>query len=151
MSDLAREIWDYLIANEIMITVKYLPGTLNEEADHQSRSVTDSSEWKLNPLIFKKICKVFWTPDIDLFASIISHQVPANFAWKSGTFSKGTDAFQLSWRNFKGCTFPLLSSRKGFEESSSGKCYNNFVNSGMAGTIMVTKGISDERAIIIQF
>ena len=134
MSDLAREIWDYLIANEIMITVKYLPGTLNEEADHQSRSVTDSSEWKLNPLIFKKICKVFWTPDIDLFASIISHQVPANFAWKSDTFNKGTDAFQLS-----------------FEESSSGKCYNNFINSGMAGTIMVTKGTSDERAFTIQF
>ena len=88
LSDLAEEIWDYLLANGIMITVEYLPGTLSVKADHQSRSVTDSSEWKLNQLIFKKICKVFWTPDIDLFASRISHQVPAYIAWKTDPSAK---------------------------------------------------------------
>ena len=44
---------------------------------------------------FKKIFqKVFWTPN--LFASIISHQVPMYLAWKLDQFSKRTDAFQLS-------------------------------------------------------
>ena len=64
LSQLAKEIWDYLLVNRIMITVEYLPGTLNVEA----RSVTNFSEWKLNPLIFKMIYKVSWTSDIDLFA-----------------------------------------------------------------------------------
>ena len=72
-SDQAKETWNSLLANGIIITVEYLLGKLNMEVDHQSRSVTDSSDWKLNPIIFKKICKVFWTPDIDIFASRISH------------------------------------------------------------------------------
>lgn len=59
LSDLAKETWDYLLANGIMITVEYLPGTFNVKADHQLRSVTDSSEWKVNPLILKRSAKHF--------------------------------------------------------------------------------------------
>ena len=70
-----------------MITVEYLPGTFNVKADHQLRSVTDSSEWKVNPLILKKIRKTFWTPDIDLFASRMSHEALAYLAWKPDQFS----------------------------------------------------------------
>ena len=81
-------------------------------------------------LIFKEICKVFWTPDIELFASRIPHQVPVYLAWKPDPFSKRTDAFQLSWRNLKGYSFPLslLSHRTGFEKTSSEKWDNNFNN-----------------------
>ena len=88
-----------------MINIEYLLGTINLEEDHQSRSVTDYREWKLNPLIFKKIWKVFWTPDVDLFASRISQQVPAYIAWKPGPFSKEMDVFQLSWRSLKKYVF----------------------------------------------
>lgn len=68
-SDLAKEIWNYLLANGIMIIVEDLPGSVssNVEEDHQAWSVTNSSKWKLNPVIFKKIFKVFRTPDIKLF------------------------------------------------------------------------------------
>ena len=33
LSDLAKSIWDYLLANGIMITVEYLPRVLNQESD----------------------------------------------------------------------------------------------------------------------
>ena len=77
MSDLAKEIWDYLLASRTVVTVEYLPGTLNVEANHQAQSVMDSSKLYLylNPLIFKKICKVFMTADIYLFASRILYQI----------------------------------------------------------------------------
>ena len=68
------------IYNGIMVAVEYLLGTLNVEADHQSRTVKDSTDWKLNPLVFKKIYKVFWALDINLLPSRISHQVPAYLA-----------------------------------------------------------------------
>ena len=35
LSDLAKEIWDFLIINKITTTVKYLLGILNVEADLQ--------------------------------------------------------------------------------------------------------------------
>ena len=41
---------------------------------------------------------------------------------------------------------PLLSHGTGFEESSSEKYHNSFNNSGMAGTIMESKGTSDEHS-----
>ena len=63
-----------------MIIVEYLTGTLNVEEDDQSWSVTDSREWELNPLFFKKICKFFLIPDIDLLASRTSYEVRAYLA-----------------------------------------------------------------------
>ena len=37
---LFKEIWEYLIAKEIMVAVEYLGGSLNQEVDFQSRTVT---------------------------------------------------------------------------------------------------------------
>ena len=106
---LSKEIWEYLIAKEITITAEYLPGSLNKEADFQSRAVKDSSEWKLNPEIFQKICKEWETPDVDLFASRVSHQLPTYMSWKLDPFSKGKDAFQSSWTHMRGYAFPPFS------------------------------------------
>ena len=76
LSDISKEIWDYLLAKGITITAEYLPGALNKEADFQSRAVRDSREWKLDPKVFQTICRKWELPDIDLFVSRISHQVP---------------------------------------------------------------------------
>ena len=37
---LSKEIWEYLIAKEIRVAVEYLRGSLNQEVDFQSRTVT---------------------------------------------------------------------------------------------------------------
>ena len=88
---LSKEIWDYLLSKEITITGEYLPGLLNVEADIQSRTARDASECKLNPRIFQKICKYRGTPEIDLFASQISHQLPTYISWKLDLYSQGRD------------------------------------------------------------
>ena len=54
ISVLSKEIWDYLLEKKITITAEYLPGKLNIQADQESQLVRDSSEWKLNPSIFRK-------------------------------------------------------------------------------------------------
>ena len=53
----AKEIWDYLLANGIAVTAEYLPSSLNIQADWQSRNHRDSSDWKLNPKIFFSDCE----------------------------------------------------------------------------------------------
>ena len=97
---------NYLLSKEITITAKYLPGLLNVETDTQSRTVRDANKWKLNTRIFQKICKHRGTPDIDLFASRISHQLPTYISWKLDPYSQGRDAFQISWTNKNGMPFP---------------------------------------------
>ena len=96
--DLAKDIWDYIMKNGISrISAEYLPSCLNVEADWQSRNTRDSSEWKLFPQIFHQICQMKGTPEIDLFASRLSHQLPKYFAWRPNPYSQGTDAMQHSW------------------------------------------------------
>ena len=65
----AKEIWDYLLANGIAVTAEYLPSSLNIQADWQSRNHRDTSDWKLNPKMFSQIVKIRGIPKIDLFAS----------------------------------------------------------------------------------
>jgi len=62
-----------------------------------------------NPKIFQKICQARWTPSIDLFASRVSHQLPAYMSWKLDPFSKGRDAFQVQWTEMEGYAFPPFS------------------------------------------
>ena len=82
LPQLSKEIWDYLIKNEIMITAEYHPGPINKEAKFQSRNVKDSSEWKLNPVVFPKTFHWRGIPDLDLFTSRVSQQVSAYISWK---------------------------------------------------------------------
>ena len=111
LSDLSKEIWDYLLAKRITITTEYLPGALNKETNFQLRVVRDSSKWKLDYKFFQTICRRWELPDIDLFASRISHQVPTYISptymsWKLDPFSKGRDVFQITWIHLKGHAFP---------------------------------------------
>ena len=79
---LSKEIREYLLTKRIIITVEYLPGALNKETDFQALTVKDSSQLRLNPAVIHKICKVLGTPDIELFVSRVSRQVPNYFSWK---------------------------------------------------------------------
>ena len=105
LSDIRKEIWDFLLLKEITITVEYLPGVLNQEADFQSRSLKDSSEWKLKSQIFEALCSLRGAN----FETRVSHQLPCYISRKLDPFSKGRDAFQRSWKYQKGYVFPPFS------------------------------------------
>ena len=108
LTAMSKEIWKYLLAHQITITVEYLPGILNVITDRQSRNVKDSSEWMLNTVVFRALCRARGTPCTDLFASRLSHQVPVYFSWKIDPYSRGQDAFHERWTHVRGYAFPLF-------------------------------------------
>ena len=105
----SKQITKYLLDQEITITAEYLPGKLNVEADRESREVQDSSEWKLDPQIFSRLTAMLGSPEIDLFASRLSHQIPCYMSWKLDPFSMGRDAFQIKWDRGLVYAFPPFS------------------------------------------
>ena len=109
LTSLAKEIWDFLLSEQITITAEYLPGVLNVQADRASRHFQDSSEWLLCPQLFQKICQKFGHPDMDLFASRLFHQIPAYMAWKPDPGSQATDALQQKWSHLYPYAFPPFS------------------------------------------
>ena len=58
--------------------------------------------------MFKKICLAQGTPDIDLFAPKVSHQISQYMSWILNPFNKGWDAFQISWNQIYTYAFPLF-------------------------------------------
>ena len=66
-------------------------------ADWELRNNSDSSEWKLCPQSFQRICQLRETPEIDLFASRLSHKIKTYFLGRSDPFSQEADAFQQNW------------------------------------------------------
>ena len=102
---LTLELWHWCLERDIMISAQHVPGKLNTIADSESRVINDSSECKIDPLTifpFLKGC------EIDLFASLLSAQVPQYVSWRPDPESVHLDALTMDWAPFKGYAFPLF-------------------------------------------
>ena len=140
MTALSKEIWQYLLTRKITITAKYLPGSMNEEADKESRQIRDSSEWKLNSNIFMKLCQVRRTLEMDLFASRVSHQLLQYISWKIYPFRQDRDAFQISWAHKFVYTFPLFAPiRRVLQKVNQGQCLMLIITPTMARPTIVSR------------
>ncbi|XP_057299486.1 uncharacterized protein LOC130630105 [Hydractinia symbiolongicarpus] len=109
LTQLSKDLWTFLLSKQITITAEHLPGKLNVKADWMSRNFVDSSEWLLDPRIFKTLCKRWGTPDVDLFASRLFHQVPSYMSWKPDPGCLAVDALQQPWGNHYPYAFPPFS------------------------------------------
>ena len=93
LSDLTKELCDYLIS-EWDHDYSRLFTRSTQCGGRSSVTVSNGFQQKeTEPAYFQKDLQSLWTPDIYLFASILSHQVSAYLAWKPSPFSKGTDVF----------------------------------------------------------
>ena len=69
---IAREIWTWCIQRNVWVTAISLPGKENVDADRESRTFNDNTEWSLSENIFHSIVETYGMPSIDLFASRIN-------------------------------------------------------------------------------
>jgi hypothetical protein len=108
LAKLSETIWEHLLTNNIKMRVYHLPGVLNEIADHQSRlrdkiRLTDLA---LNHKIFNKICSLWGTPTIDLFATFQDRQLPRFASEILQPEAVWIDAMKHPWTNERGWANP---------------------------------------------
>ena len=72
-------------------------GASSSRRDDGFRHVSVSLEWKLCPRIFQGVCRLLGNPDIDLFASRVSHQLDRYFSWTADPDCVAVDAFHQDW------------------------------------------------------
>ena len=104
--EITKRIWDFLLSKGITLTIEYVPSELNVIADWECRHTWDSSEWKLYPQILQQICNKLGKPQIDLFASRISHQLPRYMSRKPEPGRDATNALQRDWGRMFPYAFP---------------------------------------------
>ena len=86
------------------------------------------------------ICQPRGTPNIDLFASRISHQLLQYMFWKLDPLSRGQDAFQINWsRTFTYAFPPFCSDRKSLAKRTTRAGLNDHNNTCMADTNLVLR------------
>ena len=74
-------MWAWCLERNVFLSALYVPGILNKIAHLLSRLKLESTEWMLNPRIFKQTVNVYRMPVLDMFASALNHQVPKYFSW----------------------------------------------------------------------
>ena len=105
MCSLARQIAHYCERRDLGLKAQYLSGKLNTIADEQSRQDNDASDWKLDPLIFAELAKI-WPMEIDLFAKEWNAQLPSFASWFPQPNAVFVNAFSRNWRDIQGYLFP---------------------------------------------
>ena len=109
LNTLTEQIFDWAAMREITLSAEYIRGIDNVEADAESRVRNIDTEWILLPCIFKRLCEVFFSPDIDLFASRINAQISSYVSWKPDPYASFTNAFTFHWSNLRCYAFPPFS------------------------------------------
>lgn len=84
----------------IWVSACHIAGVDNNKADLLSREINDDIEWKLNERCFQRLCDQFGTPDIDVFASRINHQLPKYFSYHPDSKALAINAFAHKWDFF---------------------------------------------------
>ena len=105
LTPIAKRIADWCEVRGNIVQAVYLPGKLNIVANRESRSSLDSSDWKLDPDIFRRIASL-WPVKIDFFSNEWNAQLPEYVAWKPQPGAWGLDAFQLIGRIKRDISFP---------------------------------------------
>ena len=105
-TDLAKSLWMWALANDIVLTAEYIPGTANVVADTKSRSMTGKTDWKFYCKLFQEINQKWGSLEVDLFASCLSTQLLHYFSWRPGPLAEATDTFTQQWEKFRGHVNP---------------------------------------------
>ena len=98
-----------LLASHLGVTILpvYIPSEQNLHADFASR-FRDLPDLHLLPSVFRKMCSKWGTPEIDLFASPASRQLPRFYAWDAATTAEHFDALSRPWHFKMAYLFPPI-------------------------------------------
>ena len=103
--EIAKEILLLAQSLSLRILPVYLPSEENLLADAASR-FQQLPDWHLHPTVFKLLVNRWGRPEVDLFATAKSAQLPAFFAWGKDDGALASDALAQRWEFQLAYAFP---------------------------------------------
>ena len=104
LNDIIKQICSWCDQREIVLQAEQVPCVANTIADAESRTYNDTSDWQLNPELFRQIQAV-WPVEIDLFASHWNAQLPRFISWKAQRNAVSTNTLAFDWSSCTGYAF----------------------------------------------
>lgn len=109
LDSIARDIWNWCIKKQIHLSAAHVAGVDNCEADEESRTINDDTEWALLPEVFRAIKQIHPCLSVDLFASRLNHKLEKYVSRRADPKAMAIDAFSLTWANECYFIFPPFS------------------------------------------
>lgn len=106
LSNLVADLWIWALNRGMILSAEHLPGKWNVLADLESRQYRDSSDWRLEPSLFRALMTIRGPCQIDLFANRLNTQLPDFFSWRPDPQGLASDAFQQMWNTGRHYAFP---------------------------------------------
>ena len=104
---LTVELLLWLEAQNIIVRARNIPGSLNVIADHLSRpNQPISTEWSLHPEIVRLIFRVWGTPEVDRFATVLNSHLPQFMSPIPEPKALVVDALSPDWQGRSLYMFP---------------------------------------------
>ena len=92
---------------KISLCVRHILGCLNVIADTLSRLIQiQSTKSSLHPQVFKRICKKWFTPQVDLFATCLNQKLPLYVSPVPDQNTWNIDALNISWSSLVAYAYP---------------------------------------------
>ncbi|XP_073438898.1 uncharacterized protein [Dendrobates tinctorius] len=86
---------------ETAISAVFIPGTDNTAADYPSREGLATGEWSLHQDVFRQICQLWGTPDVNVLASQQNRRVQQFVSRYRDPLTIGVDALVIPWTQFR--------------------------------------------------
>ena len=93
--------------NKVTLRARHVPGSLNVITDGLSRrNQIQSTEWSLSPQIFKKVSRIWDSPQVDLFATSRNKKLPLYVSPIPDPQAWAVDALNIPRENLAAYAFP---------------------------------------------
>ena len=111
LCQLAVELGDLAVQNNMWIAAAHIKGVLNVVADSLSRGTSRIpwSEWSLCPQIVRQVFNIYGTPNIDLFALRHNNKLPTYCSWDRDPMAFAQDSLSIERTNLFGFAYPPIS------------------------------------------
>ena len=97
LSEIVKGFWHDCLEMELSVSAVHLPWKANIVADWNLRFLRDSSDWRLDPHVFSRLCLKWGILFTNLFASRLKAQVLRFYSWRPDPEASQVDAFLQDW------------------------------------------------------
>ncbi len=101
-------LYNWARRHRVKLTATHRPGVDNVLADYLSRNRADPLEWRLNPVIVRRLFELWGTPQIDVFASSTNYHLPLWFSRLPHPEAAATNGLVQPWTGLSLYAFPPI-------------------------------------------
>ena len=95
---ICRDIWNFVFNNNMWLSISFIPGRENWDADLASRQLNPLTELTLLQELFESVCmELEFFPSIDMMASRLNNKCKQYFSYCPDPFCVGVNVFCTAW------------------------------------------------------